>query len=107
MQEHTYTPQPIDTGDVVLSDELNALAQRLAKNVHDVWAAGRIAEGWRCGPRRDDAAKTTPLLVPYEELPASEQAYDLNTAMQTLRLVIKLGYSITPPQGPGGPQQRP
>ena len=63
-----------------------------------LWAQGRQAEGWRYGEHRDDARKLTPCMVPFEDLPASEQAYDLNTAYATLRLIVKMGYTITPPE---------
>ena len=39
--------------------------------------------------------KRTPLLVPYEALPESEKMYDRNTALETLKLIVKLGYGIT------------
>lgn len=90
----TYTPNPIDTSDVILSDDLLALTEKLASNTHDVWAAGRITEGWKYGSKRDDSKKETPCLVPYKELAESEKEYDRNTALETLRLIIKLGYKI-------------
>lgn len=31
-------PQPIDTSDVQLAEELNPLLEAMAKNVHEVWA---------------------------------------------------------------------
>ena len=89
-----YTPTPIDTTDIKLPDELLALTEQIAENVHDVWAVSRIKEGWTYGPMRDNAAKTTPCLVPYDELPEDEKAYDRNTALETLRLITKLGYQI-------------
>ena len=42
MTHTTYTPQPIDTKDVELPEELNMLAEAIAKNVHEVWSEGRI-----------------------------------------------------------------
>lgn len=89
-----YNPKPADTGEIVLSDDLLELKEKIAENVHEVWAAGRVAEGWTYGPVRDDAAKTTPCLVPYCELPESEKEYDRNTAFQTLKLIMALGYRI-------------
>ena len=77
-----YRPEPIDTSEVVLSEDLLALTEKIAANVHDVWAKGRIAEGWTYGEKRDNEAKTTPCLVPYEELPESEKEYDRNTALE-------------------------
>lgn len=87
-----YKPKPIDTSDIVLPKELLELTEKIAENVHDVWAVGRIEEGWKLGPVKDSEAKTTPLLIPYEELPESEKQYDRKTALETLKLIIKLGY---------------
>ena len=89
-----YHPNPIDTSTIVLPEDLLLLTEQIAKNVHDVWAAGRIAEGWVLGPVKDPTQKTTPLLVPYQELPESEKAFDRNTALETLKLIIQLGYKI-------------
>ena len=90
-----YTPNPIDTGDIRLPDELLELTEQIAENVHEVWAAARIGEGWTLGSVRDDEKKITPCLVPYADLPEFEKDYDRNTALQTLRLIVKLGYRIT------------
>lgn len=90
-----YNPKPIDTSDIELPSELLALTEQIAENVHDVWAASRIAEGWTYGDTKNAAQKKTPLLVPYGELPESEKDYDRNTALETLKLIIKLGYSIS------------
>ena len=89
-----YEPKPVDTSDVVLPQELIALQEEIAENVHEVWAAGRVAEGWSYGDVKDTANKKTPCLVPYEELPESEKDFDRNTAIETLRLIIRLGYEI-------------
>jgi len=89
-----YKPNPIDTSDVILGEELIKLTEEIAANVHDVWAKGRIESGWKYGQKRDDEKKETPCLVPYYELSEEEKEYDRNTAMETLRLIIKLGYDI-------------
>lgn len=89
-----YKPNPIDTSDVVLSAELFELTEKIAENVHDVWAVGRLEQGWTYGKERNDELKTTPCLVPYSELPESEKEYDRNTALETLKLIIKLGYKL-------------
>ena len=81
--------------DVVLPEELLKLTERIAKNVHDVFVKSRIEEGWVYGEFRDDIKKTNPTLVPYDELPESEKEYDRNTALETLKLIVKLGYEIT------------
>ena len=89
-----YIPNPLNTENIELPKELLELTEQIAENVHEVWAAGRIAEGWTYGDVRDDAKKQTPCLVPYSELPESEKEYDRNTALETLRLILALGYRI-------------
>lgn len=89
-----YTPEPIDTSTITLSEDLIDLIESIAKNVHDVWALQRINEGWTYGEKKSSDLKQTPLLVPYEDLPESEKEYDRNTAYETLKLIIKLGYRI-------------
>lgn len=89
-----YKPIPLNTEDIILPYELEELIEQMARNVHDVWAGSRIAEGWRYGEQRDDQLKTHPCLVPYEELPETEREYDRQTAVQTLKLILKLGFNI-------------
>lgn len=89
-----YKPNPIDTGNVELPEELIELTEKIAENVHENWSAGRMAEGWTYGEKRDDVKKTTPCLVPYSELTDSEKEYDRVTAIQTLKLIVALGYKI-------------
>ena len=89
-----YTPNPIDTSKIDLPEELVELTEKIAENVHENWSAGRIKEGWTYGESRNDALKTTPCLVPYSELSDSEKEYDRVTAIQTLKLIVALGYKI-------------
>ena len=90
-----YNPKPVDTSDISLPEELLALTEKIAENVHDVWAVGRIAEGWTYGEKKDAEKKTTTLLNQYDKLPESEKDYDRNTAFETLKLIVKLGYTIS------------
>ena len=94
MNKNNYIPQPIYTKGVVLSKELNALAEEIAKNVHEVWSEGRMKEGWTYGEKRDDVRKHHPCLVPYENLTETEKEYDRNTSQETLKLIMKLGFKI-------------
>ncbi len=89
-----YKPEPVNSDDISLSPEIEELAEVLAKNTHDVWAQGRMAEGWVYGDERNDSKKQTPGLVPYEELSETEKDYDRRTALETLKLIQKLGFEI-------------
>ena len=89
-----YTPKPVDTSKIELPKELLELTERIAENVHDIWAVGRISQGWTYGEKRDDDKKTTPCLVPYDALSETEKEYDRATALETLKLIVALGYKI-------------
>lgn len=89
-----YKPTPIDLSDVTLTEGLNELREAIAENAHDVWALERQAQGWTYGPQRDDTKKQTPCMVAYSELPDSEKKFDRDMAMNTLKLLKKLGYDI-------------
>ena len=77
-----YCPSPIDTSDITLPTELFALADDIARNVHEVWAQQRIKEGWVYGPQRNDEPKQHP---------------DRSAALETLKLITQLGITITKP----------
>lgn len=94
-QKEKYIPRPMDTSDVRLSEELEALVEQMAKNVHEVWAENRMAQGWTYGQQRDDQRKKHPCLIPYEQLSEEERDYDRNTCVSTLKLIMKLGFNIT------------
>jgi hypothetical protein len=83
---------------VELDGEILRLTEQLAENAHEVWARRRLAEGWRYGPRRDETKKLHPSLVPYEELPEAEKEYDRSTALETLKVMLSLGYRIEKPE---------
>jgi RyR domain-containing protein len=90
----TYEPDPVDTSGVALPAEIVAITEHLARNVHAVWARQRLRDGWVWGPRRDDAAKQHPSLVEYDALGDEEREYDRQTALETLRTLVALGYRI-------------
>lgn len=94
MKKERYTPKPIDTSDIQLPEELNSLLEAMAKNVHEIWAQERINQGWTYGEKRDDMLKQHPCLIAYEDLPEEEKVYDRNTSIETLKLIMKLGFKI-------------
>ena len=81
-----YKPQPIDTSDVQLPEEISLrLIERLAKNAHDVWATQRMS---------DRAGKEHPNLVPYDKLTEKEKEIDRIVVVETLKAIVVLGYRI-------------
>jgi ryanodine receptor 2 len=101
MPSDRYHPSPVETAHVRLPDDVAGLLERLARNVHDAWARERFADGWRWGPRREEAAKLHPSLVPFDELPENEKKYDRIAVGETLKALCALGYRIVGPAAPG------
>ena len=89
-----YKPHPINVDDVPLDGDLEELQEAIAENAHEVWAEGRMKEGWTYGVERDDVLKHHPDLIPYTALPDSEKKYDRIMAFNTIKLVKRLGFEI-------------
>lgn len=89
-----YEPYPIHLDDITLDEDLSELQEAIAENAHEIWAKARTDQGWTYGPERNDQKKENPDMVPYCNLPEDEKLYDREMAMQTLKLVKKLGFEI-------------
>ena len=90
----SYRPAPLDLSEVTLPEGLAALTEAIAENTHEVWSKGRMDEGWTYGPKRDDETKKHPDLLPYACLTEGEKEFDRATAMNAIKLIVKLGYRI-------------
>lgn len=93
-EQAVYVPHLIDLSDVELGEELIELREAIAEHAHNVWAAERQAQGWTYGPERNDDLKQTPCMVPYSKLPDSEKTFDRDMAMNTIKLLKKLGWDL-------------
>ena len=76
-------------------NELMGLAIAMAEHKHKVWASERIKQGWTYGPIRDDALKTHPYLIPYQELPEMEKEINLMESIDTIKFIQNLGFEIS------------
>lgn len=92
--KETYHPTPVDTTQVELTSQVKDIIEQLAENVHDNWAAERIADGWTYGPQRNDELKQNPCLVPYDELEEEEKKYDRKVAEEVIKTLLAFGYKI-------------
>lgn len=92
-----YIPAPRNLDDIILPPQFDPLIDKIAEDVHERWSFGRYSSGWRYGEKRDDEKKLHPDLRPYSELDDEEKSYDRNTAVQSIKLLVALGWTLTPP----------
>jgi hypothetical protein len=92
--QSNYEPHPLNLDDVPIEPELLELREAIAENAHEVWAKTRKEQGWTYGPERDDAKRLHPDMLPYNLLPESEKEYDRLMAINTIKLVKKLGWDL-------------
>ncbi|XP_075987921.1 ryanodine receptor isoform X9 [Anticarsia gemmatalis] len=90
-----FVPTPVDTLQITLPSYVEQIRDKLAENIHEMWAMNKIEAGWMYGDQRDDLHKIHPCLVPFERLPPAEKRYDIQLAVQTLKTILALGYYIS------------
>ncbi|XP_038217168.1 ryanodine receptor isoform X32 [Zerene cesonia] len=90
-----FVPTPVDTASISLPSYIEQIRDKLAENIHEMWAMNKIEAGWMYGDQRDDLHKIHPCLVPFERLPPAEKRYDIQLAVQTLKTILALGYYIS------------
>lgn len=90
-----YKPHPINLSDISLSNDIVQMQDVFAENIHEVWAKARWDEGWRYGPKRDDAEKADPYLLPYDLLPQQEKERYRTMALESIKILKKLGWKVT------------
>jgi len=76
-------------GFAFTASELDMLARR----EHVRWVDHKLSRGWALGPR-DDARKTHPCLVPYDDLPEAERQKDIDAVLEVPRLLQLAGFRI-------------
>jgi hypothetical protein len=91
-----HSPQPTDTSAEKIDESLMLLSEKLAKNAHEAWALERMQNGWVFGKEKSNERKLHPFPINYEDLPKSEKEHYRNTSLETLKLILKLGYKVQP-----------
>lgn len=89
-----YKPNPIDLSNIKLDDDLSEDVEAIAKNIHETWALQRQRNGWNYGSQHDNKIKTHPDMVEYDELSEQEKDVDRATVIQTIKMLLWLGYKI-------------
>ncbi|SRR6266568_6868228 len=87
------TRLPIDTSGIELPAGIHALMEALARSNHDVRAQRRLAVGSTRGSERNAASRYSDLL-PFDALADDEKEHERQTAIETLKTIISLGYGV-------------
>lgn len=66
----------------------------LARAEHDRWMVAKLADGWRFGPVRDDAARLHPDIVPFDELSEPIKDLDREQVRIITRIVARQGNTV-------------
>ena len=66
-----------DAPDYMKEGLIGALrSDTTAEEGHNAWMQNRLENGWTLGPVKDLEAKTSPCLIPYNELPYEQRVKD-------------------------------
>jgi hypothetical protein len=66
----------------------------IAVEEHERWMKDKISNGWKYGKKRDDNAKTHPLIVDFDKLPDDEKEKDLDAAKNIFKLLKDIGLRV-------------
>jgi hypothetical protein len=72
----------------------DAEVDRLGEMEHGRWAAERLQAGWRWGPARDPAARRSPFLVAWAQVPDEIREYDRQFVRRIPALLASVGLGI-------------
>ena len=89
-----YNPHPIDLSKIEVDKSMEEDLEKIARNIHETWADQRKLRGWEYGEIFDETEKTHPCMRKYEDLPELEKDIDRATVMQTVKMLLWLGYTI-------------
>lgn len=65
-----------ETRNSAISGVQGIIGGNTPEQSHEGWMAFKIEHGWTLGPVKDEEKKEHPLLVPYADLPGSQQIKD-------------------------------
>ena len=91
-----YEFAPTDAWDADLFRFTPEQVEKLSRIEHERYMAERQRAGHRYGPVRDPAAKLSPYLVPWEQLPEDVRDLDRDAVRLIPSILAAAGYAIVP-----------
>jgi hypothetical protein len=73
---------------------LKKIVSILAHQMHETWSLSRIEAGWKYGSTRDEHSMVHPALKPWKQCPADDRAWNTQTAIAIVKMIVVLGYKI-------------
>ena len=99
-----YTPIPINTSQINITNELQTLIQKFSEHYHDSWASKKIDAGWTFAEARDPEAKTHNRLKPYNLLSEYEKEVYRAPIRDAIKAMLALEWNVEYTEGGGQPQ---
>ncbi|KAM8858469.1 ryanodine receptor 2 isoform 4-T8 [Spinachia spinachia] len=90
----TFTPTPVDISEVVLPPQLEDISEKMAENIHELWAMDKIDLGWAHGNVKDEVKKHNTCLVEFSKLSEQDKNQNLQMSQDTLKTLLALGFHI-------------
>ncbi len=75
--------------------------QKLACQEHERWCTEKRMDGWRKGPEKDLAKKTTPDLVDFDDLPPEIRSLDVEEVRRIPAMLREFGMAVVRREGAG------
>ncbi|XP_028331499.1 ryanodine receptor 2 isoform X4 [Gouania willdenowi] len=92
--EGNFTPQPAETTNVTVPDELDYFITKYAEHIHEKWCLEKFASGWSHGEQMCESSKSHPLLKPYKGLPEKDKEVYSWPVRESLKTMLSWGWSI-------------
>jgi hypothetical protein len=89
---YTVSAIPLKGVEEVFDFKLEQL-EMLTREVHDEWVEDRIRNGWTYG-ERETTKKTTPYLVPFDDLTEEIKDYDRDVVRNIFPMLRQLGLRV-------------
>ncbi|MCP9259463.1 Ryanodine receptor 44F [Dirofilaria immitis] len=89
-----FVPVLVDISNVVLPEFAMEIHEKLAENLHELWAMRKIELGWSYGEVRDQKTRRHPCLTSFQQLPQNEKTYNINLAIDTMKTIEALRYHM-------------